>query len=138
MQFLAILPKLSPDQLTPLGKPWVSSLLRGVLVNTAAFGVICFNSGNFCHIFAEFLKGQQYKKRHNSSVLLGTTFGTSSSPFDLLKDIFTEGAVSTCFLDLFEAHNLIIEATLFSFKSVHACNLNNKAAAWLHAKPSLK
>ena len=63
---------------------------------------------------------------------------TSLSPFDLLKDIFIKGAVSTCFLDLFQAHDLLVEATLFSCSSVHVCSLNNKAATWLHAAPSLK
>ena len=86
----------------------------------------------------EFLTGSTVQKGRSSSILFGRTFGTSSCPFDLLKDIFTKGAVSTCFLDLFQAHNLLVEATLFSSNNVHVCNLNNKAATWLHAAPSLK
>ena len=116
----------------------MSSFSRDLLVNTAAFGVIYFNFSNFCRIFSEFLAGSTVQKERNSSALFGTTFGTSSSPFDLLKDMFTEGAVSNFFLDLFQAYYLLVEATLFSSNSVHARNLNNKAAIWLHAAPSLK
>ena len=97
-----------------------------------------FNSSKFCRIFSEFLTESTVQKGRNSSILFGKIFGTSSSPFDLLKDIFTKEAVSTCFLDLFQAHNLLVETTLFSSNSVHACNLNNKTATWLHSALSLK
>ena len=97
-----------------------------------------FNYSNFCPIFAEFLTGSAVQKGRKSSILLGTTFDTSSSLFELFKDIFTKGAGSACFLDLFEAHNLLVGAILFSSNSAHACNLNNKAATWLHAEPSLE
>ena len=113
------------------------SLSKDVLVNTVGFGATCFNSSKFPRIFAEFLTGSTVQKKRNSSILFGTTFGTISSPFDLLKDIFTKEAVSTCFLDLFQAHNLLVDET-FSSNSVHTCNLKNKAATWLHAAPSLK
>ena len=113
----------------------MSSLPRDVLANTEALGAICFNSATFALFLPNFLQGKQwaqfiYNIWHN--------IWTSLSPFDLLKDIFIKGAVSTCFLDLFQAHDLLVEATLFSSSSVHDCSLNNEAATWLHAAPGLK
>ena len=55
----------------------------------------------------------------------------------LSDSIRTLGAGWTLCYDFFQEQSLLVEATLLSFKIVHACNLSNSAATWLQAHPNL-
>ena len=70
---------------------------QGMYLLTHTKCAICFNSSNFYRNFAKFPTGSTVQKGRNSSVWFGTTFDTSLSPFNLLKDISTKGVVSTCY-----------------------------------------
>ena len=132
----------SPSSAESVSLPKESSFSTDVLVNTAAFGAICFNYSNFCRIFVRvnFLQDQPYKSGAIHLYYLAQCLTQVHPPLTCLKIYLPEELVQLVFLFfyLFEPHNLLTGATFFSSNSAHACILSNKAATWLHAEPSLK